>query len=30
MRDAMEHLFARNREILPLCLGPALPIKDEW
>jgi hypothetical protein len=28
--EAIEHLFAKNREILPLFLGPALPMKDEW
>ena len=28
--DAMEHLFAKYREILPLFLGPALPMKEEW
>jgi hypothetical protein len=26
----MEHLLARKREILPLFLGPALPMKEEW
>ena len=28
--DAIEHLFARNREMRPLNFGPALPMKDEW
>ena len=30
MREAMEHLLARKREMRPLCLGPARPMKDEW
>ena len=30
IRDAMEHLLAKNREILPLFLAAARPIKDEW
>jgi len=30
MREAIEHLFARYREIRPLFLAPALPMKDEW
>jgi hypothetical protein len=30
IRQAMEHLLARNREIRPLCLGPARPMKVEW
>ena len=30
MREAMEHLLARKREIRPLCLGPARPMKVEW
>ena len=29
MREAMEHLFARYREMRPLFLVPALPIKVE-
>jgi len=28
--DAIEHLFARKREIRPLFLEPALPMNDEW
>jgi len=30
MRVAMEHLFARYRDIRPLFLALARPIKDEW
>ena len=30
MREAREHLFARNREMRPLFLAPALPMKVEW
>ena len=30
MRDAMEHLLARYREIRPLFLAPARPMKVEW
>ena len=30
IREAIEHLLAKNREIRPLCFGPALPIKVEW
>ena len=29
IREAMEHLFAKNRDIRPLCLGPARPMKEE-
>jgi hypothetical protein len=28
--DAMEHLLAKKRDILPFDLAPVLPIKDEW
>lgn len=28
--DATEHLLAKNLEILPLFLAPALAINDEW
>lgn len=28
--EAMEHLLARQREIRPLFLASALPIKEEW
>jgi hypothetical protein len=28
--DAIEHLLARKRDILPLDLAPVLPMKDEW
>ena len=28
--EAMEHLLAKYREILPLFFVPALPMKDEW
>jgi hypothetical protein len=30
MRDAMEHLLARYREIRPLFFVEALPMKEEW
>jgi hypothetical protein len=30
MRDAIEHLLARYREIRPLFLVLALPMKEEW
>mmetsp|Transcript_23949 Transcript_23949/g.40163 ORF Transcript_23949/g.40163 Transcript_23949/m.40163 type:complete len:120 (+) Transcript_23949:2856-3215(+) len=30
MRDAIEHLFARYRDIRPLFFAPALPMKVEW
>ena len=30
IREAIEHLLAKNREMRPLCFGPALPIKVEW
>ena len=30
IRDAMEHLLAKNREIRPLFLAAARPIKEEW
>jgi len=30
IRAANEHLFAKNREMRPLCFGPALPMKVEW
>ena len=28
--EATEHLFAKNREILPLFFAPALAMNDEW
>lgn len=28
--DAMEHLLARKRDILPLDLVPVLPMNEEW
>ena len=28
--EAIEHLLARKRDILPLFLVPARPMKDEW
>lgn len=30
IRDAMEHLFARYREIRPLFFVLALPMNEEW
>ena len=30
IREAIVHLFAKNRDILPLFLAPARPIKEEW
>ncbi len=30
IRQAIEHLFAKNRDIRPLCLLPARPMKVLW
>jgi hypothetical protein len=29
IRDAMDNLFAKNRDIRPLNFGPAFPMNDE-
>jgi len=30
IREAMEHLLAKNLEIRPLFFAPARPINEEW